>query len=221
MAVVVSSSFDDLERGLDSESPPKTLISQLVESNDDASSCVSGVSAATTTASVCRICLEGECATARLVSPCNCTGSVGRMHVPCLEKWLSTTGLSTCELCGYQFELVRQPRPLSDLLRNKFFVSNVIYFLVMSLVAGVSIWLCLVDTGLYLEHGHYWVVVEWFCIAFVILLFYTVWCKSAFRGQYQIWVEWKGKSQAVKIKGISDLENADDTSSQGCPTKCV
>ena len=50
----------------------------------------------------CRICHdEGE----DLLSPCNCTGTVGLVHLSCLEKWLSTIGSQSCELCKYEFQI--------------------------------------------------------------------------------------------------------------------
>ena len=50
----------------------------------------------------CRICHdEGE----DLLSPCNCTGTVGLVHLSCLEKWLSTIGSQSCELCHYEFQI--------------------------------------------------------------------------------------------------------------------
>ena len=56
----------------------------------------------------CRICHdEGD-----LLSPCNCSGSVGLVHLTCLEKWLSTTGSQSCELCQYEFHVDCQTKSL-------------------------------------------------------------------------------------------------------------
>lgn len=66
----------------DSQSPNKTKVSG-------------------TSSFFCRICHdEGD-----LGSFCNCTGTVGLVHLACLEKWLSTIGSQSCELCHYEFQI--------------------------------------------------------------------------------------------------------------------
>lgn len=39
----------------------------------------------------------------RLLTPCSCRGTQGFVHRRCLERWLSQSGLSHCELCRNQF----------------------------------------------------------------------------------------------------------------------
>uniref|UniRef100_A0A2K5MTB0 E3 ubiquitin-protein ligase MARCHF2 n=1 Tax=Cercocebus atys TaxID=9531 RepID=A0A2K5MTB0_CERAT len=61
----------------------------------------------------CRICHEGangEC----LLSPCGCTGTLGAVHKSCLEKWLSSSNTSYCELCHTEFAVEKRPRPLTE-----------------------------------------------------------------------------------------------------------
>lgn len=52
---------------------------------------------------MCRICHGGEMLSnelGALISACACRGSVGRVHVKCLERWLTESGKNKCELCG-------------------------------------------------------------------------------------------------------------------------
>lgn len=64
----------------------------------------------TSSAIFCRICHdEGD-----LVSPCNCTGTVGLVHIMCLEKWLSTDRGPSCELCGFEFALTVRQKTLVE-----------------------------------------------------------------------------------------------------------
>ncbi|XP_023053180.1 E3 ubiquitin-protein ligase MARCH2 isoform X4 [Piliocolobus tephrosceles] len=61
----------------------------------------------------CRICHEGangEC----LLSPCGCTGTLGAVHKSCLERWLSSSNTSYCELCHTEFAVEKRPRPLTE-----------------------------------------------------------------------------------------------------------
>lgn len=50
----------------------------------------------------CRICHE---ACDAQISPCHCTGTMGLVHLQCLEKWLSINKSGICELCGFQFTI--------------------------------------------------------------------------------------------------------------------
>ncbi|CAI9718462.1 E3 ubiquitin-protein ligase MARCH2 [Octopus vulgaris] len=68
-------------------------------------------------ASICRICHEGE-STAKLISPCYCTGSMGKLHVTCLERWLGSSYMNRCEICGYEYIVLRQPKPFIEFLKN-------------------------------------------------------------------------------------------------------
>lgn len=62
---------------------------------------------------ICRICHEGGVGEG-LLSPCYCTGTLGAVHKSCLEKWLSSSNTSYCELCHTEFSVERRPRPLTE-----------------------------------------------------------------------------------------------------------
>ncbi|XP_072775500.1 E3 ubiquitin-protein ligase MARCHF2 isoform X2 [Taeniopygia guttata] len=64
---------------------------------------------------ICRICHEGGNGEG-LLSPCDCTGTLGTVHKSCLEKWLSSSNTSYCELCHTEFVVERRPRPLTEAL---------------------------------------------------------------------------------------------------------
>ncbi|NXE68621.1 MARH3 ligase, partial [Calcarius ornatus] len=51
---------------------------------------------------------------AELLSPCECTGTLGTIHRSCLERWLSSSNTSYCELCHFRFAVERKPRPLVE-----------------------------------------------------------------------------------------------------------
>ncbi|NWZ16776.1 MARH3 ligase, partial [Agelaius phoeniceus] len=62
---------------------------------------------------ICRICHEGS-SHEELLSPCECTGTLGTIHRSCLERWLSSSNTSYCELCHFRFAVERKPRPLVE-----------------------------------------------------------------------------------------------------------
>ena len=63
----------------------------------------------------CRICHEGG-SSGELVSPCECSGTLAMVHRACLERWLTSSNSSHCELCRYQFSLERLPKPFTEVL---------------------------------------------------------------------------------------------------------
>ena len=69
---------------------------------------------------LCRICHEAE-DDEELVSPCYCSGSVGLLHLTCLERWLGTSKLTRCEICKYEFTLKRLPRALTEVNLDIYF----------------------------------------------------------------------------------------------------
>lgn len=62
---------------------------------------------------MCRICHGGDTLNLELgqmISACSCRGTVGRVHVKCLERWLTESGKSRCELCGTRYATRRVHR---------------------------------------------------------------------------------------------------------------
>ena len=59
---------------------------------------------------VCRIC-HGTSNTEQLMSLCYCAGTIGLMHVSCLQRWLGASNKTQCELCRFNFAMERKPKP--------------------------------------------------------------------------------------------------------------
>ncbi|BES89056.1 (Membrane-Associated Ring finger (C3HHypothetical protein)) [Nesidiocoris tenuis] len=88
------------------------------------------------TASACRICHEGD-TVGPLTSPCECKGTIALVHNCCLEKWLTTSNTSTCEVCQYNFKVSRTPRPPSQWLNNE--ESRILYLDLICLFVFVPV----------------------------------------------------------------------------------
>lgn len=58
------------------------------------------------TGSFCRICYDGDPDQA-LISPCNCTGTVGLVHAKCLSRWVTASRRTKCELCSADYRISR------------------------------------------------------------------------------------------------------------------
>uniref|UniRef100_A0A3Q2PU34 E3 ubiquitin-protein ligase MARCHF2 n=1 Tax=Fundulus heteroclitus TaxID=8078 RepID=A0A3Q2PU34_FUNHE len=98
---------------------------------------------------MCRICHEGA-GGETLLSPCDCTGTLGKVHKSCLEKWLSSSNTSYCELCHTEFTIERRPQPLTQWLKDpgprsekRTLLCDMACFLLITPLAAISGWLCL------------------------------------------------------------------------------
>ncbi|XP_052788153.1 uncharacterized protein LOC128222979 [Mya arenaria] len=59
---------------------------------------------------MCRICHE-DGSKERLWSPCHCKGTMGMLHLSCLETWLGSSNTTRCEICHFEFIVEKKPRP--------------------------------------------------------------------------------------------------------------
>ncbi|VVC27778.1 Zinc finger, RING-CH-type,Zinc finger, RING/FYVE/PHD-type [Cinara cedri] len=102
----------------------------------------------------CKICLSGGSDEQLLIQPCTCKGSMGHVHLSCLERWLNENGVGRCELCHFEFNVEERLRYTAgralliwsrspnhrDSLRIDFTV-----ILIMTLIVGIL--LTCVSTG--------------------------------------------------------------------------
>ena len=58
---------------------------------------------------MCRICHDDD-SEEELVSPCDCAGTMGMLHISCLEQWLGSSKTTKCEICQFQFSVVKKPQ---------------------------------------------------------------------------------------------------------------
>lgn len=93
---------------------------------------------------ICRICHEGG-SSEGLLSPCDCTGTLGTVHKSCLEKWLSSSNTSYCELCHTEFSIERCPRPLTEVTKvNALCLSASVFLLIFVCSSWLycCLWMC-------------------------------------------------------------------------------
>ncbi|XP_029174735.1 E3 ubiquitin-protein ligase MARCH1-like [Nylanderia fulva] len=68
-------------------------------------------------APICRVCYEGE-NEGRLISPCQCAGSIQFIHIHCLEYSANITNNLYCDICKTRYPLVSKNESLLEWCRN-------------------------------------------------------------------------------------------------------
>ncbi|XP_071586392.1 E3 ubiquitin-protein ligase MARCHF3 isoform X1 [Heliangelus exortis] len=139
---------------------------------------------------MCRICHEGS-SQEDLLSPCECTGTLGTIHRSCLEHWLSSSNTSYCELCHFRFAVERKPRPLVEWLRNpgpprekRTLFGDMVCFLFITPLATISGWLCLRGA---VDHLHFSSRIEAVGLIALTVALFTI---------YLFWTLFLGKTEA-------------------------
>ncbi|XP_037503787.1 E3 ubiquitin-protein ligase MARCHF3-like [Rhipicephalus sanguineus] len=152
---------------------------------------------------MCRICREGV-EEEPLVSPCSCSGTIGFMHVSCLEHWLNSQNVDVCELCGQRFPMAAQPR---SVLRFFHYISQdgwlwrallgdllILFLLIMVTVILVAFML----QSLLSEERQWGSFVEWVSIG-VILCYISYFLLCCYIGMFNKLRDWHHRFMAWQL----------------------
>ncbi|XP_065555727.1 E3 ubiquitin-protein ligase MARCHF2 isoform X3 [Lathamus discolor] len=130
---------------------------------------------------ICRICHEGGSGEG-LLSPCDCTGTLGTVHKSCLEKWLSSSNTSYCELCHTEFVVERRPRPLTEWLKDpgprnekRTLFCDMVCFLFITPLAAISGWLCLRGAQDHLQFNSRLEAIGLIALTIALFTIYVLW----------------------------------------------
>ena len=176
----------------------------------------------------CRICHDdGD-----LISPCHCTGSVGLLHLSCLEKWLSTNGSQSCELCNYEFQVTCQTKPLTEVnnyslkfeslgsqsffallfqwfkelkkdpIERRYVFCDLASFIILTPMLVFSFVLCVLGACHYLDLGSLSEAKSLFFLCTLLLLIYILWICLLFKHNYAQFQAWKNKNMDIKLTTI-------------------
>ncbi|XP_067827276.1 E3 ubiquitin-protein ligase MARCHF3 [Heptranchias perlo] len=154
---------------------------------------------------ICRICHEPS-DKENLLSPCECSGTLGTVHRSCLEQWLAASCSSHCELCHFEFALERMARPLTEWLKDpalrhkrRMLFGDIICFLFITPLASLSGWLCVQGT---VEHFYFSSSIEavgLLILSAVLITIYLLWTIVSFRYHIRLLKEWRRANQNVKL----------------------
>ncbi|XP_074100500.1 uncharacterized protein LOC141528371 isoform X2 [Cotesia typhae] len=122
-----------------------------------------------------------------LISACKCRGTVGLVHIECLERWLTESGHSCCELCGYKYLTKRVPRHgmlqsvwiwFNTVIATRQMILDVLYLVVTTPLALFSIYICALALKMVLNSGFYevpWMIVAMLPTCSLTLVAYWSW----------------------------------------------
>lgn len=153
----------------------------------------------------CRICHEGALQ-GELLSPCQCSGSLAMVHRLCLERWLSASNSSGCELCHHQYDLERLPKPMTEWLcapsmqhQRRTLCGDVICFLFITPLANLSGWLC-VQGALDLYYSNSMEAIGLLVLTLALFTIYLFWTMVSLRYHVQLFRTWKQTDQRVRLQ---------------------
>ncbi|CAB3257851.1 unnamed protein product [Arctia plantaginis] len=163
---------------------------------------------------MCRICHGGDGLVnelGSLISACSCRGTVGRVHIKCLERWLTESGKSRCELCGTRYATRRVhrygvPRALVMWILSqnaKQLMVDSLGIMLMSPLAVLAAWLSgRTLAGLMTQESHVtpWPLASTFVLACMTLVCYYCWIVSAATRHALGWWIWYRSQYEVRLQ---------------------
>ncbi|XP_037283392.2 E3 ubiquitin-protein ligase MARCHF3 [Rhipicephalus microplus] len=151
---------------------------------------------------ICRICHEGD-HSLPLLSLCLCSGTMGLVHLLCLEHWLSTSGSETCEICHYRFNVERRPRQFCEWVNSvsvrRAFFGDLLCFGLLSPLAFLCGVLCLHGAAHQVLQRRLWEPIGLAVLAFMLFTVYSAWTVLTFRYHYRSWRKWRVANPYIKV----------------------
>ncbi|CAK9817944.1 E3 ubiquitin-protein ligase MARCHF3 [Anthophora plagiata] len=172
----------------------------------------------------CRICYDTS-QQLPVIYPCKCKGTMGAVHLKCLERWLEESNRSNCELCRYQFHVKRTLRyhVLHSIIiwmclrqeQHQLYARSLRADLLRSIIItpmaiGCS-YICIVAADFYAKNNYdsfppaRWTTYLLLAMMSLLLFSYFVWMYMAIQYHQKVWFYWWQKTSTVKI--ILDPEN--------------
>lgn len=107
---------DNEDDDTDEATVPKST-TPLLENNQNSrrkSSLSSSSSKSSEYRDICRICHCEGTDDEPLISPCLCLGTMQYLHQACLQRWIKSSGVKSCELCKFDFIMHSEVKPFKQ-----------------------------------------------------------------------------------------------------------
>ncbi|XP_023226176.1 E3 ubiquitin-protein ligase MARCH3-like isoform X1 [Centruroides sculpturatus] len=169
----------------------------------------------------CRICYYNS-QKEKLISPCQCKGSIGLIHRTCLQKWLETRDTNSCELCKGEYAATRTSKTFYDWYRNSTTqqqVRNILKDLFVSFLLTPLFFICIF---IFIEQAIQYTkskkdvssLVSATVLAIFLLFVYLLYVIGSFRYHYKNYRTWMNNNWIVTLSEdaeegtISDAGNS-------------
>lgn len=164
----------------------------------------------------CRICHDSD-SNEKLESPCLCKGTLGLIHLSCLETWLQESNTNSCEICGFIYLTVRTPkyRPLesfcvwlrypNNLADGRNICFDTCSFVILTPLAVLASHLCFKGAMFYFERDFTdfptakWTAIGLFALMATLLLAYHVWLLIICKHHIKAWHQWYRLENVVRV----------------------
>ncbi|XP_043515665.1 E3 ubiquitin-protein ligase MARCHF2-like isoform X1 [Frieseomelitta varia] len=146
-----------------------------------------------------------------LISACKCRGTVALVHTECLERWLTESGHSRCELCGYKYATKRVPRHtlfrsvaiwFNTVLVTRQMLLDILYLVVTTPLALFSCYICILALRMLLKRGLQempWMVVAMLPTCSLTLIAYWGWIITLARLHGRRWRRYWRSNFVVRL----------------------
>ncbi|XP_043282761.1 E3 ubiquitin-protein ligase MARCHF2-like [Venturia canescens] len=167
----------------------------------------------------CRICYDTN-PLIPITFPCKCKGTMGAIHLACLERWLEESNRKSCELCGHEFEVERTPRhpALRSIIiwmclsqrQHQLFVRSfrldLLRCMIITPITIVCSYVCVVAADFYSKNTYdnfppaRWTTYSLFAMMILLVFSFFIWIYMAIQYHQRVWYYWWQKTSAVRVK---------------------
>ncbi|CAF0737905.1 unnamed protein product [Adineta steineri] len=169
---------------------------------------------------ICRICHCESSNDEPLISPCLCLGTMQYLHQACLQRWIKSAGVKSCELCKFEFIMHSEIKPFNqwqkldmNVVERRKIMCSVAFNLIAVTCVLWSFYVLIEKTRDEVKAGKlqwpFWTKLIVVAVGFTGgLVFLYVQCKM----YLQLCIRWRQFNQRIVIHSISDRHNGNSSS---------
>ncbi|XP_075534757.1 uncharacterized protein LOC142570100 [Dermacentor variabilis] len=154
---------------------------------------------------VCRICHEGDNMDS-LASLCRCSGTMGLVHLTCLEQWLNARNTDHCEICHHRFPTAAQATRVHQFFHwalhgdsQRAVLGDLFCFVLLTPVAALTCFLCTYNAWNQAHEGHIIEAAGLVTLAGLLVTAYVAWSLLTVRFHYRAFAAWQARNPMRRI----------------------
>ncbi|XP_065307821.2 E3 ubiquitin-protein ligase MARCHF2-like [Dermacentor albipictus] len=154
---------------------------------------------------ICRICHEGDQQDS-LVSLCRCSGTMGLLHITCLERWLNARNVDRCEICHQRFPTAGQATCVRQFFHwalhgdsQRAVLGDVFCLALLTPVIALSCFMCSHSASKRVLEGRMVEAASLVTLAGLLVTAYVVWSFLTLRFHYRAFAAWQARNAMRRI----------------------